>query len=262
MVTRRQSVENFAQKMDELINSKFILADGKVSSVLVSIADSVLLYELFEHVTSGFDYQMVKSVCFAVDSQGKGHFLLPKSERDILALCFLTLVEIDAKTIDLFDLCNHFFESSEGNQKSYARFATEFLVPFSEIVQKTAYKLINESELELKAAKEEAKQSAESATNQGENKAQGEPSAKRTNAEIYLLKLMILADEEMQKAKKDKDVYEELVFVLGETEKFVKERNLSGITLCFTALKYISKQVKKVKVDLEHLAKLVSEVIK
>ena len=85
--------------------------------------------------------------------------------------------------------------------------------------------------------------------------------AKRSNAEVYLLKLQILADEQMQKAKKDKDVYEELIFILGEMERFVKEKNLSGITLCFTALKYISSHAKKVKIDLEKLAGFVSEVL-
>lgn len=266
MVTRRQSVENFAQKMDELINSKFILADNKVSSVLVAVADSVLLYEIFEHVTTGFDYDTVKSVCFAKDSQGKGHFLMPSSERDIMALCFLTLVEIDGQKIDLYELCNQFFASSEGNQKTYARFANEFLRPFSELTQKTAYKLIKEQDLELKAQKDaEEKQSkfnAENAQPKVETTQNRGGEVKRTNAEIYLLKLLILADEEMKKAKKDKDVYEELVFVLGEAERFVKERNLSGITLCFTALKYMTKHAKKVKIDLEHLATLVAEVVR
>lgn len=261
MITRKQSIENFAQKMDELINSKFILAENKVSAVLISVADSVLLYELFEHVTSGFDYAKVKGVCFAKDAEGRGHFLMPSSERDILALCFLTLMEIDNKTIDLYELCNVFFQSSEGSQKSYARFASEFLLPFSEVAQKTAYMLVNEQDNELKGEKSavenpqnERKSTAENAENNG-------AMAKRSNAEVYLLKLQILADEQMQKAKKDKDVYEELIFILGEMERFVKEKNLSGITLCFTALKYISSHAKKVKIDLEKLAGFVSEVL-
>ena len=190
---------------------------------------------------------------------------MPSSERDVLALCFLTLVEIDGKKIDLYELCNQYFASSEGTQKTYARFANEFLRPFSEITQKTAYKLIKEQDLESKAQKtaldSQTEKASEGVLQESKDEREKGEKVKRSNAEIYLLKLTILADEEMKKAKKDKDVYEELVFVLGEAERFVKEKNLSGITICFTALKYISKQAKKVKIDLEHLATLVAEVI-
>ena len=63
MLTRERSLEIFLGATDDLINSKYILADSKVGPVLKAVAQSRLLYETFEYVTDGFDYAAAKGVC-------------------------------------------------------------------------------------------------------------------------------------------------------------------------------------------------------
>ena len=89
MVTCKNSIENFKARMEDLISSKYILADNKVSEVLKTISDSSLLYEIFEYVTENFDYETFKSVCFSVDDDNRGKLTLPKKDNDVLAFCFL-----------------------------------------------------------------------------------------------------------------------------------------------------------------------------
>ena len=63
MWTKENSIANFKNAMNALVESKYILADQKVGDVLKAIAGSRMLYELFEHVREGFDYVTFKSVC-------------------------------------------------------------------------------------------------------------------------------------------------------------------------------------------------------
>ncbi|MBE5742658.1 MAG: hypothetical protein E7360_05020 [Clostridiales bacterium] len=255
MITAKQSVENFKAKMNELVNSKYILADNKVTEVLKTISDSTLLYEIFEHVTENFDYDTFKSVCFSFDENGKGDFTLPKKDEDILAFCFLLLMELDLKKIDLFELCSVCFSSPDGKQGNYNLFATKVLIPFEMTTEKVAYKLINADFEEEVEVKEE-----EIATPEKEEKEDVKPTF-TSKAQILVMKMR---DEVILQKKEDKKVgeeYEEVVFVLDELEEFLKNKNPEGITLAFTALKYICKSVKKFKFDLDELAKYIAEVL-
>ena len=145
MLTRESSIENFDSAMDELINSKYILADGKIGAVLKIVAQSRILYELFEYVTAGFDYQAAKSVCF-VAGDGRGKFRLPQKDEDLLALCFLLLMEIDSGKEDVIAFCEKYFPSGEGMQKSYMEFAEQLLRPFKTVTEITVEKIISADE--------------------------------------------------------------------------------------------------------------------
>lgn len=84
MSTINESLAKFKEKTDALVNSKYLFAEREISEVLKVIAGSRMLYELFEYVTDGFDYETFKSVCFSKGNAVK----LPKKDEDLLALCF------------------------------------------------------------------------------------------------------------------------------------------------------------------------------
>ena len=136
------SLREFNRRLDELCGSKYLLADAKVGEVLKAIASDEMLYAIFAHITAGFNYAAVKSASFKYIS-GKGEFVPPEKDDDFMALAFFLLMEIDDKKEDLFALCNKYFYSAEGNQTAYDNFCRELVVPFGEIVNKTAYRLIN-----------------------------------------------------------------------------------------------------------------------
>lgn len=253
MITCEQSINNFKLKMEELINAKYILADNKISGVLKTISDSTLLYEIFEHVTKDFDYQTFKSVCLLENAEDGEKFSLPKREQDILAFGFLFLFEIDGGIENLFDVCNKYFPSLDGKQASYKRFTEEFLIPFMVVTEKVAYKVLSGESLieaeELEKAKEVEETESES------------PKNEKTTAQKILEDGREKAVSLMQTDKKRVEDYEEVVFVIDMFIDFINKKDMEGITLAFTALKYMVKQTKKIKLDVSELAKVLAEVI-
>ena len=258
MITRSQSIQNFKDKMADLINAKFLVAEKKISEVLVCISDSVLLYELFKHVSEGFDYQTVKSVCFGHDGQGNGYFRLPKNEGDVLALGLAVLSEIDNGEIDILQLLEEYFLSPEGKQRSYSVFATQLLIPFEQVTLKLA-KAIIESEEGKTEEKEEIKEVEEKVEEKKEEKVEAKPP--KTANFGYVTTLKHQASKIADSLKKGREPYDELVFALEELELYLSAKNLRGVTLAFTAIKYIKLKIKKIDVDCDKIAKSISEAV-
>ena len=62
MDTDMRQIDAFLQKCDEVMQSKFIIADTKISDLLKSIASSDLLYAFFREATKNFDYPRRKNI--------------------------------------------------------------------------------------------------------------------------------------------------------------------------------------------------------
>lgn len=61
MDTGREQIDLFLRRCDELMQSKFIIADTKIGELLQAIAASDLLYAFFRDITKDFDYPAAKS---------------------------------------------------------------------------------------------------------------------------------------------------------------------------------------------------------
>ena len=258
MVTRSQSIQNFNDKMSDLVNSKFIVAEKKIAEVLISISDSVLLFELFKHVADDFDYAVAKSVCFAHDSQNNGYFKLPKNDGDVLAFGLALLSEIDSGDVDIITLCEEFFPSPEGKQRSYSLFATQFLIPFQQTALKIANAMIESEDLGVEETIKEEKVEKKPEVVE---EIKVEPSKKKKVDLGYVSELKKQALAIADSLKKGREPYDELYFALEELEGYLMESNLRGVTLAVTAIKYINQSAKKIDVDLNKIAKTVSEMI-
>lgn len=256
MVTCQQSIDKFAKAIEELSTSKYILADTKVSEVLKTVTDSELLYELFEHVAEGFDYFTFKSICL-MKKDGVGRFSPPKNDDDILAFTFLLLMEIDNKTVDLLDLCESYFNVGEGKQASFDKFISDLIRPFGEIAQKIAYMLVIGDVSDEEEVKEEQKADENEAQNTGFELKR----APRIEGTLISLINKTGAMIEDCKKEKEREELEELLFVLDQFLTFVQKKDYEGITLAFTALKYMSMKIKKIKIDPDHIMAQVSEVV-
>ena len=246
MSTAIESIQKFDQKTSELINSKFLLAEKKIEEVLVTIADSVLLYEIFEHVTEGFDYETFKSVCFS-RLDGKGVFRLPKNDSDVIAFCFSLLLEIDGGKVDLLELCNDFFTTDEGKQKSFNLFAYQLLIPFKNATLSVAYAVLDSQGEKVKKPCQKMKQKSA-------------PKTEDLPIKNYVKELIAQVNE-LSLASKAGDYYDELAFALEELDYYLSNKNLRGVTLAFTAIKYLASSFSEFNVDLAKLSKLISEVV-
>ncbi len=149
MLSREQSVVNFTKNIDELISSNYILATKKISILLKGISSSKMLFELFEHCTTGFNYQDVKRRAILKGaSYGGGRFIMPKDSRSIIAFVFLLLYEIDSQEMQLLDLLEKCFYEG-GYNESFHRFAKEVLVPFKTEVLLTVSKIIGSTKYDM-----------------------------------------------------------------------------------------------------------------
>ena len=215
-------IGKFNKRLDELVNSKYLLADGKISEVLKSIASSELLFEIFAHVTDGFDYALSKGKSF-YEEGGKGSFSMPEKDEDKLALVFSLLYEIDDRKEDLFALCNRYFYSAAGNQTSYENFCALVLIPFGETVNKTAYKLINADYV---------------------------PKTRKTDEDVKGLKLAVKAEKKRLSAINiTSDQKSEAEFVLDKLLTYAEYGDAEAVGVAFIAIKYMNKSVPNLNVD-------------
>ena len=111
-LSKREELEVFLERADELIKSQYIVAGVKLANMLKAIANSETLLALFKNCLAEFDYALA-SKKYLVKSQhlssDKGEFVLPSNSRDLLAFVFTVLVDIDAERIDFVQFLNKYF---------------------------------------------------------------------------------------------------------------------------------------------------------
>jgi len=139
-----KKIDEFKAACDSLLNSQYILAEGRIGLVLESIAASQILYSLFDEVLKGFDYKTTAR------EYGAGReFRLPDTPEKIAALVFCVLLDMDKRVILLEDFLP-FFYASDLNV-AYENFLARIILPFRTAV------------LHLLSAKENKRQQAAAA---------------------------------------------------------------------------------------------------
>ena len=120
-------VDEFASFCDELISSRYILAEGKIIKILQMVAVSTVLQRVIGAALKGFDYEGTAR------ELSLGKIKLPLSEKNHVALVFCVLADIDSRKILLSDFLRKFFWEGDINS-SYAAFVATTIVPFKNYV--------------------------------------------------------------------------------------------------------------------------------
>lgn len=261
MATNIESLENFKEKINELVNCKYILAERKISDLLKVITDSKMLYELFEYVTDGFDYYTFKSVCFPEDGNG---VKMPAKESELLALVFLLLMEIDMNKESLDGLCLKYFGANETGQARYASFVLKVIIPFGLATERAADRLINAQSEEL--AEKEVGEKAEKIATESESdppKA-GVKKAPEKKEYPFIEKARKVAEKYYKGRsifKRNREKKEELDYILFSLENALRKKNAETVTLAYTALKYFVLSEFNLKINLDEIMKGISEEV-
>lgn len=114
----------FLTACENLRNSKYILAENKITALLKSVADNRQLYSMFGAALYGFDYKTTFSEC--VDGN---MFALPTDPKTAIALVFRILMDIDSGKMPLRNFLEAYFYNESINE-SYAHFGLEVISPF------------------------------------------------------------------------------------------------------------------------------------
>ena len=240
----------FLGKADELIDSKYIIADIKIVGLLKAIAASDTLIAIFKNCLTGFDYPaaqkkyLVKNKYLATD---KGEFVLPSSSRELLAFVFSILVDIDAKRIDFAQFINRYFYEDGSFSAGYTAFLNSMIKPF-----RNSVKMIMESVIDGKLqdpveafTEEEKRRNMLERAAQEEKKKEKELSEKAYGESVKAILKILLDDKtKIKNSRLSEDIKEELTLIVDMFANALNAADKDGIIYSFLAYKYAVKSRK------------------
>lgn len=237
----------FLEKADELIESKYIIADVKIVGLLKAIAASDTLVAIFKNCLNEFDYNAAKKKYLVKSkylAEGKGEFVLPSSSRDLLSFVFCVLMDIDAKNIDFAQFINKYFYEDGSCSTGYGAFLNAMIKPFVNSVKMLMESVIDgklQDPVEAFLEEEERKKAEEQAAEEQKRKDK-ELSEKKYGVSLKAIREMLLADKTKIKASRLTDSQkEEYVLIIDMFANALESGDKDGILYTFTAYKFAVK---------------------
>ncbi len=135
--TIEEQVKTFANRCDDLLQAKFIVAPSKIEELLCVIAAAPALVSLFEKAVRQFDYPAAQEKYMLPSPDGtenKGILLLPDDPMDRLAFIFCLLVDIDNQEINFNLFLLTFFAGDGSYTEAFALFLSQVIRPFKTVV--------------------------------------------------------------------------------------------------------------------------------
>lgn len=247
-MAKREELDLFLLRADELIDSKYILASKKIENLLKSIANSETLLAIFKNCLKDFDYEQECERCFIQSDylgENKGEFIQPQSSKHLLALVFSILMDIDAGKIDLTEFINRYFYANGSFYESYDSFAKNMIVPFKSTIKTLMLAVLNGAV----ADPVEELNKKES----GEVVDQNEP--------VYE-KIRKAVNEEKEKisSKKESDAKNDGLLIIDTFLSAILTKDKEAIKYAFTAYKYTLKSIAPLKNNVSLVEKLINEL--
>ena len=244
---RNEELALFTLKADELIDSKYIIADIKIVGLLKAIAASDTLIAIFKNCLTGFDYPSAKEKYLVKSkylAEGKGEFVLPSSSRELLAFVFSVLADIEAKRIDFPQFINKYFYEDGSFSAGYTAFLNSMIKPF-----KNSVKMIMESVIEgklqdpVEAFTEEEKRRNLMEQAAAEEKRKEKELSEKTYGESVkaILKILLEDKTKVKNSKLPTDVKEEFILIIDMFANALDAADKDGIIYAFLAYKYATK---------------------
>lgn len=244
---RKQELDLFLEKADELIDSKYIIADMKIVGLLKAIAASDALVALFKNCLTGFDYKraqnkyLIKSKYLSDD---KGEFILPPSSRELLAFIFNILLDIDARRIDFAEFINRYFYEDGSFSLGYAAFINSMIKPF-----RNSVKILMESVIDGKLqdpvealVEQEQRIEREKAEEEEKKKKEKELAEKSYGESLKSLKELLLNDKiKVKESKLSEDDKEEAIMLIDAFADAVSGTDKDEIAYSYLGYKYLAK---------------------
>ena len=249
-MTKKEQLDLFLEKANELIESKYILADIKIVGLLKAIASSDTLMAIFKNCLTDFDRDvaerkyLVKSPYLSAD---KGEFVLPSSSKELLAFTFTLLVDFDAKRVEMSGFLNKYFYVDGSFASGYDAFINAMIRPFVKAV-KTLMDSVIEGKLQdpVEALCQMESQKAKELAEEQERLEKDKELSKKVYGEnIKKIKEILLKDKQKLKAKKmDEEKRQEMLLVIDMLANAVTSDDRDAIIYAFVAYKFMTKAHK------------------
>lgn len=258
MVTRKQSIENFSNKMDELINGSYILSDKKITNVLKAITSSKLLFELVAFCNEDYSYEFDRE---RFDRENSPFVF--DDDKQLIAFGMNLLARLDSKDEDLLAILSKNY-NGDNFDKAYKDFARGFLTRFKNVVIKTANLMLDESKNDNSAPQTQAL----NAQNSGEQKTQNtlfSPQPEETGGEIrrnyqtcYTDIQQIIANERtaILHCRIKESEKSDLLTLLDAFKENVFMGNKEQVRISFISYKYSVSTFKKLDSEVDDIERI------
>lgn len=128
VVAGDEPVEEFARACEETANVKFILAERKISELLMLIATSEKLSAVVARACAGFDF--AETLKNSRIRTGKRRSLLPPvGRKELIAFAVNLLYAFDVRAVSLQDFLEEYYYSANGVNFSFSLFAHSIVLP-------------------------------------------------------------------------------------------------------------------------------------
>lgn len=148
-------IDDFLIAIDSLISSKYILAERKISDVLLYVAKTSDVYNLIAKCMVNFDFETQWKT-----ATSSHFFKLPEFDEDRVAFIFCLLSNIDDKNINFTYFLSEFF-SAANSYSAYELFSKTVLVEFKRLIIKFIIKNDDKNEKDIIATKQNKKNNFE-----------------------------------------------------------------------------------------------------
>ena len=119
-----EDLAGFKAAADELMSSKYILAEKRISDLLKTIATNSELLDLFRTALSGYNYSV----------EGKPKLVLPKNQARKIAYIFCLLMEFDTGKRSLKDFLDTYYYMPQPNA-SLALWTKDMITVFKDVTE-------------------------------------------------------------------------------------------------------------------------------
>lgn len=126
-----ENIKIFIDSCDDLISSKYLVAEYKLQIMLKALADAQEVCDLIGECLEQFNRDREFAKAYVHNGHGGFKFVMPEEEYKMIALVFCTLVDIDNKKIDFSDFVRRFFGE---NENPFQSFLEEMIVPFRHLI--------------------------------------------------------------------------------------------------------------------------------
>ena len=128
MANNEVNIEKFVTSIDDMLCSKYILVDRKISDVLLSIAETRDVYNLIAKCMVNFDFreEWKKATSSKI-------LKLPETDAKRISFIFCMLNNFDDKNLDVTNILERFF-SYDSTCSAYDLFLKNIIAEFKRLV--------------------------------------------------------------------------------------------------------------------------------
>jgi hypothetical protein len=233
----------FLLKTDELLTSKYILAEIKIVGVLKAIASSKTIMDVVRGSLKNFDIDFAKDKYLVRSSydSSRGEFVMPENSGDMIALAFSLLMAVDSKELELGEFLKEYFYADGSLFASYNEFLTKVIKPFRNTV-----KVITEAIIDGKITICEPNKNVNSKT------LSEETSVNKTGV-VEVVNFLKTDKANALSSKLDEEVITEAITVIDGFLSAIDKVERTRVKELLVAYKYLAKSHKKLKFNYEEL---------